>query len=343
MNYKILTAAGAALFAVSAAYADSFKVVVPLTEDEEGAMAYLTDYDSGDNIDSVIVADNQAVFIGNLDKAVAARISLDGKRSGLFFVEPNTEVVFDVKSNAAKGGALNAASTELNAKAGELAKAYQSAADDNARMSIYAKYQALNDSVMNANLDNALGLSLFLNSAYQMEPADFDAFLAQNPSFKASKRVQSIIKNNEALKATQVGAMFVDTEVKHQGVTHKLSDLVGKGQPVLVDFWASWCGPCRREIPHIKEIYNAYKDKGLKVLGMAVWDKPEDTKRAVDELEIPWEVWYNGQRENTDAYGILGIPTLILFDGEGKIVSRGLQGDELRAAVDAYMSTVKAD
>ena len=94
-------------------------------------------------------------------------------------------------------------------------------------------------------------------------------------------------------------------------------------------------------MPNLKAINEAYKDKGLKILGIAVWDKPADTERAVKELDIPWEIWMNGTRENTDAYGILGIPTIILFDKDGKIVSRGLQDEELRAAVDKYMSTVK--
>lgn len=341
MNYKKIFAAALAVTAIGTATAGTYKVVVPLTEDEDGAMAYLSDYDSGENIDSVMVSDSQAVFIGNLNKSIATRLFLDGKRSGVFFVEPDVTVTFNVKENKAVGGALNASNADYEAKATELANTFRATADESTRKAIYAKYQALGDSVMNANLDNALGLNLFLGQAYDMEPEAFDAFLAQNPTFKTSKRVQSIVKNNEALKATQVGSMFVDTEVTYNGETHKLSDIVGKGQPVLVDFWASWCGPCRREIPNIKEIYNTYKDQGLKVLGMAVWDKPEDSKRAVNDLEIPWEIWLNGTRDNTDAYGILGIPTIILFDSNGKIVSRGLQGEELRAAVDTFMNAAK--
>ena len=112
------------VLAVSAAMAGTYKVVVPLSEDEEGAMAYLSNYDTGENIDSVLVADNKAVFTGKLDKAIAARMMLDGKRTGVFFVEPDAEVVLDVKTNEAKGGALNAANAGFAAKERELVAAF---------------------------------------------------------------------------------------------------------------------------------------------------------------------------------------------------------------------------
>ena len=69
------------------------------------------------------------------------------------------------------------------------------------------------------------------------------------------------------------------SQLAEDGVVTKLSDYAGKGNYLLVDFWASWCGPCRREIPVIKEIYEKYKSQGLSVLGVAVWDKPDDTMR----------------------------------------------------------------
>ena len=110
-----------------------------------------------------------------------------------------------------------------------------------------------------------------------------------------------------------------------------LSDF--RGKYVFIDFWASWCGPCRREMPNLKELHNKYKDKGLTVLGIAVWDTPEDTRKAVEELELPWDIIDNAQSEPTDIYGITGIPHIILFAPDGKIINRGETGEALAKLV----------
>lgn len=130
-------------------------------------------------------------------------------------------------------------------------------------------------------------------------------------------------------QAPQEGDKFRDFAVEYEGKTTRLSDYVGKGQYVLVDFWASWCVPCRREIPNLIAAYNKYKDKGLQVLGIAAWDEPENTKKAIEEDKIPYPQILNSQKIAADTYGIAGIPRIILFAPDGTIVANGLRGENI--------------
>ena len=105
----------------------------------------------------------------------------------------------------------------------------------------------------------------------------------------------------------------------------------------IVDFWASWCGPCRREIGHLKQVRDAYSDKGLVILGAAVWDEMEDHRKAMKDLEITWPQIVN-KNEATELYGIQGIPQIILFDPEGKIVARDLRGKAIDNKLNEILS-----
>lgn len=129
---------------------------------------------------------------------------------------------------------------------------------------------------------------------------------------------------------------FVDFSSTYKGTTQRLSDYVGKGKPVVADFWASWCGPCRGEIPYLIDLYHKYGDK-IVVLGIATWDDPADTEQAIAELKIPYPQMMNAGQAGSDAYGIEGIPEIILFSAEGKILRRGLRGEAIAEAVEACL------
>jgi thiol-disulfide isomerase/thioredoxin len=136
----------------------------------------------------------------------------------------------------------------------------------------------------------------------------------------------------EQLERTAIGAMFTDFTIEDgsaDGGPVSLSDYVGKGKYVLVDFWASWCAPCKAEMPVLREVYKRYKGKKFEIVGVAVSDKREDTEAIVPELGITWPVIYNAQSVPSKIYGVDAIPHLILFDPDGRIVERGLRGEKI--------------
>ncbi len=161
-------------------------------------------------------------------------------------------------------------------------------------------------------------------------------------SLRKNSYIQSQIRRIDAIKATREGEMFVDFTIPDSdGKEVKLSDYVGNGKYVLVDFWASWCGPCRGEIPNLIQIYNKYHGEGFDVLGIAVWDDPADSKVAAEKLGINYSEIINAQHIPTDAYGISSIPQIILFGPDGTILKRDLRGGSIEEEVAKYVQSAK--
>ena len=201
----------------------------------------------------------------------------------------------------------------------------------------YGKIKPLAEADLKEHSNDAIGL-IALQTLLGMEDvnvAKAEALLQQaGDRLRAEESITKMVERLRRVEATQAGAQFVDFEgVDDANKAVRLSDYVGKGHYVLVDFWASWCGPCRREIAHLKKVRDAYTDKGLVILGTVVWDEMEDHLKAMKELEITWPQIFN-KAEATELYGIAGIPQIILFDPAGKIVARDLRGEEINKLLD---------
>lgn len=331
---KTLIAAAAALMMVSCnQQGGNYKVTATMPDaTTDGQTAYLTDYDTGDTLGQAVISDKMVVLQGTVDTAYMARLIVNDNRME-FVVEP-AEIAIDWQEQKATGGKLNEAFSALDAALNAIAQE-DCGEDEEAQMALEKKlvdrfYKAYQD-----NRDNAIGPWAF---NYYLMYNDFsaqqlDSIVNAAPQrYRNLKRVRQALAAASALANTAVGKPFTDfTDAKGT----KLSDFAGKGKYTLVDFWASWCGPCRREIPNIKALYDKYNGK-MNFVGVAVWDKSEDTHKAMQELQIPWPVMEGSENwtEPTDLYGIKGIPHIMLIDPDGKIVARNLAGALLTKTID---------
>lgn len=332
MRKTIFTAIMCMAISGLTAIAGNYNVKVKAHEDTDFSMAYLIDYDTNDTIAVSHVENATVLFTGNIGEPRVVRFNIGDMRFGEFILEDG-DIEYDMLARVATGTELNKKNAQLDKNVQEIAERFQSAESDEAQEAIWTEYQLFLDKQLEENKTNPIGYMIFMQKAYEMEPAELIAYVEENPYFKKFRRVNKLIEANRNKMATSEGGKFRDFEIEYDGVKHRLSDVVGKGDYVLVDFWASWCGPCIRQTAVLKDIYNDYKDKGLKILGVAVWDEPQNTLEAIEQHELPWECWINGQSIPTDEYGISGIPCIILFGPDGTILSRDKQSDALKADV----------
>lgn len=218
--------------------------------------------------------------------------------------------------------------------------------------SFFGPYNEFNLKTYSDNTDNFVALFAFQNLANEFEDAQLDSLLnLLAPALQEHDYVKSVREAILARIETGEGRMFKDFTVNTVvGMTRsvppqpkykevKFSDYVGKGKYVLVDFWSPWCGPCRREMPNIKMVYDKYKGKDFNVLSIAVWERQpvEVTIETAAKLNMTWDQINNAQTIPAEIYGIESIPHVMLIGPDGTILKRGLHGAGIEEAVSEYL------
>lgn len=164
----------------------------------------------------------------------------------------------------------------------------------------------------------------------QMETlfGSLDASLRES---EAGRYTQELIGSRRILK----GERLPDLELTDaQGKTFKVSDFIRPGRYTLVEIWASWCNPCRADIPFVKKTYAKYHKKGFEVLYISIDKKNEEWKEALDAEKMPWAQLGDPARQSFEAYETTAVPTSILVDGEGRIYRLNARGGWLDAALE---------
>lgn len=187
---------------------------------------------------------------------------------------------------------------------------------------------------INANLNNPIGLKTLKEYIHTIDLADLKKISAKIPKkYENNETTISVRKLIKDLDETAIGKKFKDIKaLTPEGNEISLSDYIGKNKIVLLHLWASWCPPCRRDMPYFVEIYNKYKDKGLEIVGVSLDKDKESWTKGIKELDMTWpqmsdlKFWEN---EIAKTYTIQAIPYIILFDENGIIIDRNLFGKEL--------------
>jgi len=331
---------------------------------------------SGQHLDSASITDGKFVFKGTINTPQQAFIAIDTKGKGLRYISP--ENVTNLYLEAAivqmtstdsmanvhiSGSQLNVDNEELkndlkpiSAKLAAVGEEYKAASPekkktkelaqhiDSAYVKVYTEKKALEEKFI-ASKPNSL-VSLFaLEDLSGPEPDVHEIEPIYNSlatAIRSSEEGQKFAQQIKALKNIDIGAVAPDfTQPDTLGNNVSLHDF--KGKYVLVDFWASWCGPCRAENPNVLKAYNDYKDKGFTVLGISL-DNPgakDKWTAAIRHDQLTWtQVSDLKGTDNAAAelYKIHSIPQNFLVDPTGVIVGKNLRGDDLENKLASIFS-----
>ena len=341
---------------------------------KDGVTVYLVDQISRAPIDSAVVSRGSFQMKGKAEKDAFLAVTLAGAASPFLLFNDGKPVKLNLADGTLTGSALNTKLSECDQrnqaayaeyyKVVEEMEAVPQNAPEEKMAELMAKYQksikqyaAFYVGLIEENRNSLIPVAFVGTLSSLVSAADnwnkaagerklnevlvSNAQVANHPYVVDLKRRMAAAdaQRQQAAQRSRslVGEKFRDLEESDpDGKLHKLSEYVGRGKWVLVDFWASWCGPCKAEMPNVTAAYKKYHEKGFEIVGLS-FDKPGEKEawvQAIKDWDMPWIHLSDLKHWQTVAagvYSVNAIPDNLLIDPDGIIVARGLRGQALEA------------
>lgn len=343
---KILLIICALMLTVSA-QAQQVKYTVKGVSKENGKMVYLEDRLTSKLVDSTLVAKGKFVFKGVADKDAILAITFDKddwRSWRTLFFNDGKPVSVNMNDSTLKGSPLNERLSYYNIEIMGMPSDHDSRHRSEMVMKMFKEER-----------ETLLPAALIVEGQRTFGTKELLNILEENPVYAEHPYVKQYEKKlkrlatrklvgrsgrsdeqkaaDKVVKDAFIGQQFTDFEMADTlGTMHKLSEYVGNGHWLFVDFWASWCGPCLVEMPHVVAAYEKFHDKGLEIVGVSLDSQKKLWVKAIASLNMPWAHLSDLKGWDslvTKIYKINSIPDNLLIDPQGKIVARGLRDEAL--------------
>ncbi|MBR4155777.1 MAG: AhpC/TSA family protein [Bacteroidales bacterium] len=342
----------------------TFNVNVEL-QNAEGKTIYLKKMFNNEfiTLDSAIMQNNMVNFVVEANNpSTHYQISIKDSNPIRFFSENNDVKItgdaknrdsFNVTASYAQQlvNEYNVEYKKYNQQRRELGEKYRTAAQNNDEATIKkleAEFDKIEKNINNyqklfltKNYNNFVAPYILYTNRYNYELNELEDFV-NNFNIKEESEYSKLLDEYIAvLQRVDIGQPYVDfTQETPEGYMMSISELVGKSKLLLIDFWASWCGPCRAENPNVVEVYKEYHEKGFDIIGVSLDMEKVNWIKAIENDGLIWhnisdlKYWNN---EGAKLYGISSIPSNVLIDQNGIIIAKNLRGEDLRNKVEEIL------